>query len=49
MGVYAHRFIEVLNIDTTIGNTKILCNRLGYTFQNEHLRNGFDPTKSVEV
>lgn len=49
MGVYAHRFIEVLNIDTTIGNTKILCNQLGYTFQNEHLRNGFAPTKSVEV
>ena len=39
--VYGHSHT---NIDTTIGNTKIVCNQLGYTFHNEHLRNGFDQT-----
>lgn len=37
------------NIDTVISNTRIVSNQLGYTFQDEHLRNGFDPTKFVEL
>ena len=43
--VYGHSHT---NIDTIIGNTRIVCNRLGYTFQNEHLRNWFDPAKAIE-
>lgn len=37
------------NIDTVIGNTKIVSNQLGYTFRNEHLYNVFDPGKFLEL
>ena len=44
--IYGHSHI---NIDTVIGNTKIICNQLGYVCFNEHLTNGFDPTKTIEL
>ena len=37
------------NIDTVISNTRIVSNQLGYTFQDEHLRNGFDPAKTIAI
>ena len=33
------------NIDITIGNTRIVCNQLGYAYYNEHLTNGTEPNK----
>ena len=44
--IYGHSHT---NIDTVIGNTKIVSNQLGYTFRNEHLFNGFDPGKYLEI
>ena len=38
--IYGHSHT---NIDTTIGNTRIVCNQLGYVHYNEHLTNGFKP------
>jgi len=35
------------NIDKVIGNTKCVCNQLGYVFANEH--NAFSLTKIIEV
>jgi len=35
------------NIDTTIGNTRIVCNQLGYVYYNEYLTNGFEPNKVI--
>ena len=37
------------NIDTTIGNTRVVCNQLGYIYYNEHLTNGFEPNKVIVV
>lgn len=37
------------NIDTEIGGTRIICNQMGYVFANEHLVNGFDSEKYVEI
>ena len=37
------------NGDTTIGNTKIVCNQMGYVFSNEHLTNGFESGKVIEL
>ena len=37
------------NIDTIIGNTRIVCNQLGYVYYKEHLTNGFDPGKVIEI
>ena len=36
------------NIDTTIGNTRIVCNQLGYVYYGEHL-GSFDGGKYIEV
>jgi len=32
-----------------IGNTKIVSNQLGYVFSKEHLWNGFESCKVVEI
>jgi len=44
--IYGHSHT---NIDTTIGHTKIVCNQMGYVFANEHLTNGFDFGKMIEI
>ena len=44
--IYGHSHT---NIDTTIGNTPIVCNQLGYVSYNEHLTNGFEPNKVIEI
>ena len=44
--IYGHSHT---NIDAVIGNTRIVSNQLGYTFQNEHLSNGFKLGKIIEV
>ena len=44
--IYGHSHT---NIDTTIGNTRIVCNQLGYVYYNEHLTNGFEPNKVIEL
>ena len=44
--IYGHSHT---NIDSMIGNTKIVSNQLGYVFSKEHLRNGFEPCKVVEI
>lgn len=44
--IYGHSHT---NIDTTIGNTRIVCNQLGYVSYNEHLTNGFEPNKVIEL
>ena len=44
--IYGHSHT---NIDTVISNSKIVSNQLGYTFQDEHLRNGFDSAKTIAI
>ena len=44
--IYGHSHT---NIDTTIGKTKIVSNQLGYVFHDEHLSNGFDVGKYIEI
>lgn len=44
--IYGHSHT---NLDTVIGNTKITSNQLGYTFHDEHLHNGFNPGKYLEI
>ena len=44
--IYGHSHT---NIDTQIGGTKIVCNQLGYVFQQEHLHNWFSHVKMIEV
>ena len=44
--IYGHSHT---NIDTIIGSTKIVCNQLGYVYYKEHLTNGFDPCKTIEI
>ncbi len=44
--IYGHSHT---NIDATIGNTRIVSNQLGYVFNDEHLLNGFDAGKFVEL
>ena len=44
--IYGHSHT---NIDTIIGNTKIVTNQLGYVCFNEHLANGFDPCKVIHI
>lgn len=44
--IYGHSHT---NIDKTIGNTKITSNQLGYTFLEEHLKNSFEPGKTIEL
>lgn len=38
-----------INIDTVIGKTKIVSNQMGYTFRDEHLYNGFEAGKFIEI
>ncbi|MBP5713171.1 MAG: metallophosphoesterase, partial [Prevotella sp.] len=44
--IYGHSHT---NIDTTIGNTRIVCNQLGYVYYNEQQTNGFEPNKIIEL
>lgn len=44
--IYGHSHT---NIDTEIGNTRVLSNQMGYIFHNEHLTNGFDASKYIEL
>ena len=44
--IYGHSHT---NIDTVIGGTRIISNQMGYVFENEHLMNGFDPAKFIEI
>lgn len=44
--IYGHSHT---NIDTEIGGTRIISNQMGYVFENEHLMNGFDPAKFIEI
>lgn len=44
--IYGHSHT---NIDTTVGNTHIVCNQLGYVFNYEYLQNGFDFGKHIEL
>lgn len=44
--IYGHSHT---NIDTEIGNTKVICNQMGYVFENEHIINGFDPRKFLTI
>ena len=44
--IYGHSHT---NIDTVIGNTRIVSNQLGYICYNEHLTNGFDPNKIIKI
>lgn len=37
------------NIDAQINRTQILSNQLGYIHQQEHLHNGFDPSKHISI
>ena len=37
------------NIDAQIGTTRILSNQLGYVSHGEHLSNGFNPAKIIEI
>ena len=37
------------NIDAQIGNTHILSNQLGYVSYGEHIRNGFNSGKFIEI
>ena len=44
--IYGHSHT---NIGAVIGGTRIICNQMGYVFENEHLMNGFDPSKFIEI
>ena len=44
--IYGHSHT---NIDTTIGHTRIVSNQLGYIYYNEHITNGFEPNKVIEL
>ena len=42
--IYGHSHT---NIDAEIDDTKVVCNQMGYVFENEHIANGFDPGKCL--
>ena len=44
--IYGHSHT---NIDTEIGNTKVISNQMGYVFENEHVINGFDPGEFLTI
>lgn len=44
--IYGHSHT---NIDTEICKTKVICNQMGYVFENEHIINGFDPGKFLSI
>ena len=37
--IYGHSHT---NIDAEINGTKVVCDQLGYIFENEHIANGFE-------
>ena len=43
-GIYGHSHT---NIDAEINGTKVICNQMGYVFDNEHISNGFDSSKCL--
>ena len=49
--LYVEIFTLVANDDNAswIGGTKLLSNQMGYIFQNEHLENGYDSSKYIEI
>lgn len=44
--IYGHSHT---NINTVIGGTRIISNQMGYVFEDEHLMNGFDLAKFIEI
>lgn len=44
--IYGHSHT---NIDTEIDGTRIICNPMGYVFEDEHMVNEFDPAKFIEI
>lgn len=44
--IYGHSHT---NIDRDISGVKIISNQMGYVFANEHLQNGFDAGKFIEI
>ena len=44
--IYGHSHT---NIDIEICGTRIISNQMGYVFEDEHLMNGFDPAKFIEI
>ena len=44
--IYGHSHT---NINARIGNTRVVCNQLGYVTKGEHLGNGFDFESIIEV
>ena len=44
--IYGHSHT---NIDTEIDGTRIISNQMGYVFEDEHLMNGFDPAKFIDI
>ena len=51
-------FADVINVEFTakvetefdnIAEGKVICNKMGFIFANEHIVNGFDPKKHVEI
>lgn len=44
--IYGHSHT---NIRTEINGTKILCNQMGYVYQNEHILNVFEPGRYIEL
>lgn len=44
--IYGHSHT---NIDTVIGSTRIICNQMGYVFEDEYLMNGFGPVRFIEI
>ena len=44
--IYGHSHT---NIDTQIGDMKIVSNQLGYVFQQEHLHNWFSLVRVIEI
>lgn len=44
--IYGHSHT---NIDAEIGGTRIICNQMGYVFEDGYRMNGFDPGKFFEI
>ena len=44
--IYGHSHT---NIDAEINGTKVICNQMGYVADNEHISNGFDPSKCLSL
>ena len=44
--IYGHSHT---NINAEINGTKVVCNQMGYVFDNEHISNGFDPSNCLNL